>query len=120
MTSELEEDLEVNWANTRMRQVLLNDVGYTYANARLKSNYCPKCTKHRMVHDDNACNMRYVVAVYSNLESAEVFVKSSTEKITDNYEKQRHGFDITEYEVEGRESNATGRNNSQRSSIDVP
>ena len=61
-----------------------------------------------------------VVAVYSNLESAEVFVKSSTEKITDNYEKQRHGFDITEYEVEGRVSNATGRNNSQRSSIDVP
>ncbi len=59
MTSELEEDLEINWANTRMRQVLLNDVGYTYANARLKSNYCPKCTKHRMVHDDNACNMRY-------------------------------------------------------------
>ena len=78
MTSELEEDLEVNWANTRMRQVLLNDVGYTYANARLKSNYCPKCTKHRMVHDDNACNMRYE-----------------------------------------EESNATGRNNSQRSSIDV-
>ena len=36
MTSELEEDLEVNWANTRMRQVLLNDVGYTYTpNARL-------------------------------------------------------------------------------------
>ena len=61
-----------------------------------------------------------VVAVYSNLESAEVFVKSSTEKITDNYEKQRHGFDITEYEVEGRENNATGRNNNQRSSIDVP
>ena len=79
MTSELEEDLEVNWANTRMRQVLLNDVGYTYANARLKSNYCPKCTKHRMVPDDNACNMRYE-----------------------------------------EDSNAPGRNNNQRSSIDVP
>ena len=63
------------------------------------------------------CN---VVAVYSNLESAEIFVKSRIEKITDNYGKQRHWFEITEYEVEGRENNATGRNNSQWSSIDVP
>ena len=71
MTSELEEDLEVNWANTRMRQVLLNDVGYTYANARLKSNYCPKCTKHRMVHDDNTCNMRYEEESNATLSSAQ-------------------------------------------------
>jgi hypothetical protein len=59
MISELVEDLEVNWINTRMKQVLLNDLDYSKANARLESNYCPKCAKHQMVHDDNACDMRY-------------------------------------------------------------
>jgi hypothetical protein len=47
MTAELVEDMEVNWINTRMRKLLAED-------------FCPVCGKHRKLHDNDACPMRYV------------------------------------------------------------
>jgi len=36
-----------NWTNERMRKLLAD-------------NFCPKCTKHRMLHDNEKCSMRFI------------------------------------------------------------
>ena len=46
-----------NWTNTRMRALLADD-------------FCPKCTKHRMLHDDKLCSMRFVIEEESCVSSA--------------------------------------------------
>lgn len=35
------------WVNVRMRRLLAED-------------FCPACGKHRVLHDDKACSMRFV------------------------------------------------------------
>lgn len=42
-----------------MRRLLHNDLEYSQANAVYTDHFCPECKKHRMVHDDSACTMRY-------------------------------------------------------------
>lgn len=37
-----------NWINVRMRKLLADD-------------FCPECTKHRMLHDDKSCGMRFIL-----------------------------------------------------------
>ena len=56
------EDKRDNWVNERMKSLLINDEDdgqYTRANAALEANYCPTCKKHKDMHNDEKCNMRF-------------------------------------------------------------
>jgi hypothetical protein len=47
------------WVNARMRKLLSNNLAYSQASVALENNFCPKCKKHHMVHDNAVCTMRF-------------------------------------------------------------
>lgn len=52
-------DERTNWINERMKKLLLSDLGYSRANTALEAHFCPSCKKHKDIHDDVKCSMRF-------------------------------------------------------------
>ena len=51
-------DKRTDWINTRMQQ-LPEEEGVARARAKLLSYRCPECGKHKDMHNDEKCLMRF-------------------------------------------------------------